>query len=70
LLDAIHAIDAIDKEDEDKDEGDLGKQISKGTETLIVVVEYFGSYLEAVLQLGDDRTLGDEGKETSLHLVR
>jgi hypothetical protein len=64
-LDSVDAVDAVNEEDEDKDEGNLWKSrlIRKMKPSVAIK-----AYLHAILDLGHDRVLRNEGEETTLQL--
>ena len=63
LLDAVDSINAVDEENQNEDECYLGC-CQPGTNAW----ELHG-HLHPILELGYDRTVGDEGKELALRCV-
>jgi hypothetical protein len=65
-LNAVDTVNAVNEQDEDEDEGDL-RSVRYVLPSHALSVS---SYLQAVLQLRDERVLAYEGKQRSLDFER
>lgn len=66
-LDAVDTIDTVNEQYEDEDKGDLSNSCQCTHSGMMADEQEL--YLQAILQLGNDGIVGDEGENRALHRV-